>query len=253
MESNFISTSSSINNNISNPSSSYLIDSYNTLLLTKLINYQSTPNHGLITDNSIAYDDCDIFQEFIITYRLHKIRCLIEPNTGIAGIQLTYKDRETNKEIVSIDVHKSGDLISQEFTLEPLEIIIEARLWTKESLTGFEITTNKKRSKRFGYDNGEMIIPEGIEDGKNLVLGFFLNFENRLGVTSIGFHYLSRTQFSLVLYSGLLYLRIKLKDPEFRKEIKSKLDNMEYSEKVLFNTCILPDSTFFGIVKYTMG
>lgn len=239
---------------ITNKTTSYnSIDNYNNLISTKLVRYESTPNYGLCTENSIPLDDRDVFQELLITYRLHKIRCWIETNTGIVGIQLTYKDRETNEEIVSIDVHKSGDYTVQEFTLDPLEFIIQSKLWKKDAVIGFEVTTNKKRSQRFGYDNGEMIIPEGLDSIQNLVMGFYFTYEYNKGITSMGYYYLNRKNFSLVLYSGLLYLRIILKDKNFKENIKKKLDTLTFEEKALYLTCTLPDNTFFGIVKYTLG
>ena len=51
---------------------------------------------------------------------------------------------------------KEFDLIDQEMTFT-LEDIIDLRAWVSDniSLIGFEVTTNKRRSQKFGYGNNE--------------------------------------------------------------------------------------------------
>ena len=228
------------------------MSSYNTFIQNKLVEYESTPNYGLITEKSINLDDKDIFKEFLIGYRLHKIKCWIEKSYGIIGIQLCYNDRETNEEIISIDKHRAEETTYQEFILLPLELITGLAIWKKNSLTGFEITTNKKRVKRFGYDDGERILPEFSENGLNIVIGFFFTYEPNIGVSSMGCYYLDRKVFTLILYSGLFSLRIKLKDEKYKSEIENKLKDMDYSDKALYYICLLPINQFNEIMKFAL-
>ena len=230
------------------------MSSYENFIHNKIVEYEATPNYGLTTEKSIILDDLLIFKEFLIGYRLHRIKCWVEKNSGIIGIQLCYKDRETNEEIISIDKHRAEETTSQEFILHPLELITGLVIWKNNSLSGFEITTNKKRIKRFGYDDGEKILPEEFsENNINIILGFFFTYEPKIGISSIGCYYLNRKVFSLILYSGILYLRIKLKDEKFKSEIKSRLNEMDNSDKALYYTCLLPSNQFYGIIKYTLS
>jgi len=232
------------------------MSSYEILMKNKLVVYEATPNYGVITEKSITLDDCQIFKEFLIGYRLYKIKCWTEKNVGILGIQLSYKDRETNDEIISINKHRPDDLTFQEFILDPLELVTSLTIWKNEILNGFEIYTNKKRIKRFGYDDGEKIIPEEFEDyNLNIIMGFFFTYEPEpiKGISSMGCYYLNRKLFSLILYSGMLYLRIKLKDEKFKNEIKNRLSEMDITDKALYYTCLLPSNQFYGIIKYTLS
>ena len=226
----------------------------NYLIEKKLVDYQATPNYGLITENSILLDDLQIFKEFLISYRIHRIRCWQNKQLGIIGIQLYYKDRDTNEEIISINKVKNADSTLIEFNLNPLEYITGLTIYKTDLLNGFSIITNKKREKLFGYDIGEQIIPESFEEeGKNVILGFFFTFEQNLVISSIGCYYLNRIFFSLILYSGILYLRIKLKDEGFRKEIENKLDKLDKPYIALYKICLLPNIQFYGVLKYTLS
>jgi hypothetical protein len=228
------------------------MSSYQILIKNKIVEYEATPNYGLITEKSIILDDCEIFKEFLIGYRLYKIKCWTENKAGIIGIQLCYKDRETNEEIISINKHRAEDTNYQEFILEPLELITGITIWKNNSLNGFEIRTNKKRIKRFGYDIGEKILPEEFEENNlNIILGFFFTYEPNIGISSMGCYYLNRKYFSIILYSGILYLRIRLKDEQYKNEIKKKLNDIDISDRALYYTCLLPSNHFFGIIKYT--
>ena len=230
------------------------MSSYQILINNKIVEYEATPNYGLITEKSIILDDYDIFKEFLIGYRLYKIKCWAEIDSGIIGIQLCYKDRETNEEIISINKHKPEDSNFQEFILEPLELITGISIWKNNSLKGFEIITNKKRIKRFGYENGEKIVPEEFEENNiNIILGFFFTYEPKIGISSMGCYYLNRKYFSIILYSGILYLRIKLKDEKYKNEILKKLKDMDISDRALYYACLLPSKQFFGIIKYTLS
>lgn len=225
---------------------------YQILMKKKTVIYEATPNYGLITEYSKNLDDCEKFKECLIGYRLYKIKTWSENMSGIVGIQLCYKDRETNEEIISINKHRPEDSNYQEFILEPLELITGISIWINNSLNGFEIKTNKKRIKRFGYDIGEKIVPEEFEENNtNVILGFFFTYEVNSNISSMGCYYLNKNYFSIILYSAILYLRIKLKDEKYKNEIKNKLPNMDISYKALYYACLLPNNQFYGIIKYT--
>ena len=219
----------------------------------KFVEYNTTPNYGLITEKSTCLDDLAIFDEFLISYRLHKIRCWQNKQLGIIGIQLFYKDRDTNEEIISMNKSKNTESTLVEFILDPLEFLTGLTIWKTNILTGFSILTNKHRIKQFGYELGERIIPEGFEDNTaNVILGFCFTFEPNVVVSSMGCYYLNKKIFFTILYSGILRLRIKLKDKKFRKEVESKLDTLEKPYVALYKTCLLPSVQFYGILRFTL-
>lgn len=224
------------------------------LIEKKLVNYTATSNYGLITEKSLLLDDLLIFNEFLICYRLHRIRCWENKQLGIIGIQLFYKDRDTNEEIISMNKIKNTESTLVEFNLSPLEFITGLTIYKNDLLNGFSITTNKHREKLFGYDIGEKIIPEDFEDkNKNVILGFFFTYEPNLVISSIGCYYLNRILFSMILYSGIFFLRIRLKNEKFRNEVENNLDDLDESFYALFKACLLPNILFYGILKYSLS
>ena len=68
----------------------------------------------------------------------------------------------------------------------------------------------------------------------------------------MGCYYLDRKVFTLILYSGLFSLRIKLKDEKYKKEIDNKLKDMDYSDKALYYICLLPINQFNEIMKFAL-
>jgi hypothetical protein len=226
---------------------------YKYLIEKKLVEYSATPNYGLITEKSITLDDISIFGYYLISYRVHSIRCWQNKQLGIIGIQLHYKDRDTNEDIISVNKVKNDKSTLVEFILDPLEFIIGLTIYKSDLLNGFSIKTNKKREKLFGYDLGDKIIPEEFEEDKNVILGFFFTFEPNMRASSIGCYYLNKTFFSLILYSGILYLRIRLKDEKFKNEIEKKLDKLDKPYVALFKMCLLPNIQFYGVLKYSLS
>ena len=226
---------------------------YKYLIEKKLVEYSATPNYGLITEKSITLDDISIFGYYLISYRVHSIRCWQNKQLGIIGIQLHYKDRDTNQDIISVNKVKNDKSTLVEFILDPLEFIIGLTIYKSDLLNGFSIKTNKKREKLFGYDLGDKIIPEEFEEDKNVILGFFFTFEPNMRASSIGCYYLNKTFFSLILYSGILYLRIRLKDEKFKNEIEKKLDKLDKPYVALFKMCLLPNIQFYGVLKYSLS
>ena len=226
---------------------------YKYLIEKKLVEYSATPNYGLITEKSITLDDISIFGYYLISYRVHTIRCWQNKQLGIIGIQLHYKDRDTNEDIISVNKVKNDKSTLVEFILDPLEFIIGLTIYKSDLLNGFSIKTNKKREKLFGYDLGDKIIPEEFEEDKNVILGFFFTFEPNMRASSIGCYYLNKTFFSLILYSGILYLRIRLKDEKFKNEIEKKLDKLDKPYVALFKMCLLPNIQFYGVLKYSLS
>ncbi len=217
---------------------------------------KTTCNYGKINENSRSYDVCDeIGGENLLNYKIYKIICQIKSNESIRGIKFIYRNINDGKEVTLINVKsKEFDLIEQEMTFT-LEDIIDLRAWVSDniSLIGFEVTTNKGRSQKFGYGNDEELrkIYE-FENKENNVVGFNVTADDSNGVTALYAYYLKKRTYAFVLYSGIFSLRIKVKDEKYRKKIENKLSKMSEKNKILYRICCLPDNQFFQVIKYTL-
>ena len=105
---------------------------------------------------------------------------------------------------------KEFDLIEQEMTFT-LEDIIDLRTWVSDDirLIGFEVTTNKGRSQKFGYGNDEELrkIHE-FENKENNIVGFNVTADNTSGVTALYAYYLNKRTYAFYLYSGIFRKQI---------------------------------------------
>ena len=89
--------------------------------------------------------------------------------------------------------------------------------------------------------------------GRNMVIGFYIKFDNNTGVSAIGFYYIEKKIYSMYLNLGIFYLRAKLNDTKFKEEIKNNMEKYNYEYKALINTCALPKLNFMGIMKYIIN
>lgn len=213
-----------------------------------------TCNYGSVAE-STYYDMKDILGDKILENRIIKIRCFLKPNKSIYGIQFIYRNIYDYKETTFIDVKsEEKDLLEQEMDFNN-ENIKDLRFWIDQDtkLTGFEVTTNKNHVKKFGYGNDDqLIIVPDFEDGKKIVVGFGCCADNKEGITSLYAYYVRKNQYIAVIYSGLLSLKIKLKDPKYKEQIEKKLEKMDEKNKIAFLVALLPDNQFFNIIKYSI-
>ena len=216
------------------------------------IEIKETDCFGLINKDSISFDDQDYFGDSFLLFEFSKIKCYTKGNQGIIGIQLIYKYREDQKEYTTINSKKNENCTEQEFIFKPKETIINIIIFRKNYsyFQGFEITTNLNRSYRFGVDNGEKIMLNEFSSGKNMVVGFYGKFDNKIGITALGFYYISRKIYSVFLFSGLFYLRAKIQNKQFLESIEKNFSNLDYESKAVFNVSILPKNNFMEILKY---
>ena len=214
---------------------------------------KETYSYGLINDNAITLDEKRIIGKNLLNYNIYKIRCWSEKNVGLSGIQIYHKDRFTSKEEITIDVIKDNNKgEEEEIILGPNEMINEINIWKDEKLRGFEVKTNKGREKIFGcIEKGEEIkLDEEFKNGDNYLLGINLNFDKIEGIISISFYHINKFTFYISFYLGYFMLRIKLKNEDFKNKIEENIKNLDYSDKILYKSCCLPDNQFFAIFKF---
>ena len=210
-------------------------------------------NYGTVFDENEYHDVKVKLGNNILDYKITKIKCQLKSNTNIQGIQFFYKNAKTGEEKALIDIKKNdGELIEQEMILNN-EDIIDLKVFLKDViLVGFEVTTNKKRSKKFGYGEDEDLI--AVPDLQNLdkiIVGFGV-CNSKEGISSIYCYFSSKRDYVFHLYTGILSLRIKLKDSKFKEETDKKLPKMNDKNKLLYRICSLPDNLYFNIIKYAL-
>ena len=218
----------------------------------ELIKIYNTSNYGLIKENIIYYDDQRILNEYLLNFKLYRIRCWTIANVGISGLEVYYKDRITSKEVKTIDAKRKElcDEEEQELTLDSNEMINEVILWKNDPVLGFKVKTNKGREQKFGICGEGTKIELDELNGNNYICGLFCGYHKKDGVISLGFYYINERNFYLLLYYGIICLRIKLRKEEFKKKIDEKVNQMSYADKALYKACTLPNNQFHEIFKY---
>ena len=219
----------------------------------KIIDIIISCNYGTVLDDSKYHDIKDILKEKILDYKITRIKCQLKSNTNIQGIQFFYKNAITGEEKALIDIKKNdGDLIEQEMILNN-EDIINLKVFLKDAnLIGFEVTTNKNHSKKFGYGNDEdLIAVPDLAKLDKIIVGFGVCSNNE-GINSLYCYFSSKRDYVFHLYTGILSLRIKLRDSQFTEETKKKLPKMNDKNKLLYRICSLPDNLYYNIIKYAL-
>ena len=90
------------------------------------ITIENTSNFGQIKENLQKFDAKYILGDYLLNYKIHKIRCLYEKNVGICSLQIFYIERMTSQEIKTIDIgkkNKNENIEEQEIILESNEMI----------------------------------------------------------------------------------------------------------------------------------
>ena len=214
-----------------------------------------TCNFGSVDENSIYYDVRQEVDKKMLDYKLVKIKCQLKSNESIKGIQFIYRNINTCEEEALINIKPNDyNLIEQEMSLNGEELV-DLRTWLSDEivLIGFEVTTKKGRTKKFGYGNNEQLrrCPD-FENKDKVIVGFGVVADDKKYVTSLYAYYMNMTTYLFHLYSGVMRLKIKTKDENYKKTVRNKLDNMNEKNKILYRICSLPDNQFFNIIKYAL-
>ena len=211
-----------------------------------------------INENSKIYDIRDKVGKKILDYRLIKIKCQLKSNDCIYGIQFIYRNINTNKEETLINVEPKdldlSNLIDQEMDFG-LEEIVDLRVWLSEEtkLIGFEVTTNRGRTQKFGFGNEEELRKcPNFDSNENCIVGFGVIAEEKNGIVGMYAYFVKRKLYAFYSYNGVFKLRIKMKKEEYRKQIESKKSSLKDKNQILYKVCSLPDNQFFNIIKYAL-
>lgn len=200
------------------------------------------------------YDCSRTLGRNFIDYHIYKICYTLRQNECIQSLQIIFKNRNTGKLVTLLDTDPE-DKKPNEFQLEDNEEIIEVRVWEKkESLIGFEITTNANRSKKIGYGEDQSRKIEEFESKDKIIFGFGCQANKQYGVCSLYCYFMNKRKFGIVQYTGLLQLRAKLKaNEDFKKSVVENKANLNDKQKLILETCDLADTAFFPVISYIMS
>lgn len=217
---------------------------------------KETDCYGLITNDCLTLDDKYTFNNSLILVELYKIVCFISKNKNIIGIKTVFRDRvkkDNDIEYQSIYIKLDNNCLEQEFIFKNNESIINITIWKEEVINGFEIITNQNRTFLFGLNSGTKIMLNEFSSNINKVIGFFAKFDLRIGLSALGLYYISSREHIILLYSGLFYLRAKLKNEKYRNSITDEESKLDFANKTILNLCLLPKNLFCNIIKYLIN
>ena len=203
---------------------------------------------------TINYDCVGDMGDKFLDYHIHQIYYHLRSNECIQSLKMVFKNRNTGQLETLLDTDPEDDK-RDKFQFEDNEEIIEVRIWLKkESLIGFEITTNKNRNKKIGYGEENTIKIKEFEKGDKIIFGFGCHANKQYGVSSFYCYFMDKRMYGIVLNQGLIQLRSKLKKNEtFRKEVETKKATLNEKQNLILETCDLPDTAFFPIASYIMS
>ena len=194
--------------------------------------------------------------EEIIDYHIHEIIYTLNEKQ-IQTLKIIYKNRNDGNLKTLLDTissHKDHET-EESIKFEDAEEICEVFFYiSKERIAAISMKTNLGNTKIIGNtSNGELVKDENLKDEKNVIFGFGVHAGQKFGVSSIYCYYMSKKKYGIVVYSGLLQLRAKLKvNKEFRDKLKTKRESLNEKQKLVLDTCDLPDTAFFPFASYIM-
>ena len=158
------------------------------------ITIENTMNFGLSKENIQTFDEWRNLGEYLLNYKLHKIKCFYEKNVGICGLQIFYVERMSFQEIKTIDIGKkyvNENIEEQEIVLDSNEMINKLTIWMCEQFRGFEVSTNKNKKQRFGWcEEGKewnKIDLDEFNENNNYLIGFYGSIHKIEGILNMGF------------------------------------------------------------------
>ena len=196
--------------------------------------------------------------ESFLNYTWKKI-CyqLNRDKTGIQNLKLIYINLDGEEEALLDTSEGKLHEFSEIIEFEDGEIIESVIIYLKkEVLCGFDITTNNITNENH---QRSILIGERSEDvyrvpaDNKVVIGIGCCANEQYGVSSIFFHRVDKLTFSISQTYGLRQLRAKSKkNPEFNEELEVLKSCLNAEQKLLCESCSLPDAVFFSVLKYVM-
>lgn len=208
------------------------------------------------------YDYVLELQSKVLDYHIYKILYTLNSNQSIQTMKMLYKNRNDGSVHVlldTIDSHTGKDEKEIEIEFGDFEEIVEVIIYVDKKsnrLDAISMKTNIGNVRSIGNEkkDDEVIKEEYLTNKKNIIFGFGMQAGKKYGVSSIYCYYMNKEKYGIILYSGLLHLRAKLKkDIEFKNQIEAKKDSLNEQQKLIYSVCDLADAAFFQVATYIMS
>ena len=220
---------------------------------------EKTINYDIISDtkeNGSKDSNISIFD-----YHIKKIIYTLNSSQYIQSLKLIYKNRNDGQLKTLLDTIGSHikDEKSFEIEFEDFEEITEVLFYlTKKDprLGAISIKTNLNKFKNIGSEINldEPVKDNNVLNGKNIIYGFGVHAGKNYGVSGIYCYFIDKTLYGIILYDGLLQLRAKLrKNSDFRNQMVEKRESLNEKQKLILDSCDLPDTAFFPFASYIMS
>jgi len=199
------------------------------------------------------YDDSFSTKDNLYQYRISQIRVFLGEKNNILGLQAFYKNTKgeevpgaegRDKNIKELDIKK--------LEIPPNDFLCNLRIFVGDDyITKLIFSTRKGRELIVGNDDGEDRIVGALNNSKdNIILSLFGGYRKNLELISCKYvpisDYLGPTL-------GYFELKKKLKHEDFKQNILNNIQNLSEKDKVLFQTCCLPDNAFNEVIKYCLN
>ena len=222
--------------------------------------FKTTFPLGVVPLDKKKFNDCQLFKDqktenvklikiklwWGTPYKKEKLQTLL-------GIQCTYKNIQTGKEIIS-EPH-CGELLTNDIIVK--EINLQGKDYFNKFDIGFDYSdiysigfkTKQGKTIKFGNDISKKI---DVNYNDNLIQSFF-GYYNDYGINALGCKYINKKDYILLNLKEFFKVRhlIKIGDQEIMKKTqKNNLKKLNLTNKAFARLCLLPESLFFNIIIY---
>ena len=198
--------------------------------------FKPTPCYGFIPRDNTMFRDADLFGTEMWKYQVLKKVILWYgsvksgddnlKNKAVLGIQCVYVDTITGN-TTTTEQH-CGDVL--------------------------KLLTHSGQSIEVGMENDETkkTIDINLEKTPQMVHTFF-GYYNPYGLRALGFKYISKKDFILINLMGIFRLKHLFNINEAEKEKwknEEELNKLDEKMKAITKLCLLPEQTFFCVLKF---
>ena len=229
--------------------------------------YESTPTYGYVPIERIHFKDNELFGPEMWKYQiLSKVKLWYgTPKAGdenikdkiVLGIQCVYTDTMTGKKTPTEqhcgDISKD-DIETKELELKENDFFNKFNVDMDKAITHIKLQTKNGESIEIGEEKEDLkrVVELNLSKEMQIVQSFFGCY-NIYGLRAIGCKYISKKNFVLISLMGVLRLRHLFNKNKEEKEKWGKpeeLKKLNYKMEAVARLCALPDTTFFGVIKF---
>ena len=227
--------------------------------------YESTPMYGVIQyGDKKKFNDCDLFKADLWKYAiLIKLKLWwgspdkkeISKSKTLLGIQCRYKNIITGEEKESL-IHSgkllSSDIIIKEIELKHGEYITKFHIGFDYEISYIKFETNKNSIIELGNIINSEIKTVKLNNGINMIQ-CFIGYYNKNRILALQCKFISKKNFVFINIMDILRLRhfFRINNKEREKwQNKNIINKFNLFYKAVAKLCMLPDNTFFDIIKY---